>query len=155
MSDRIDFSSFRDSVPMITISLSGRNVNIRVFFNMNCRTEMFEHHEQGDDYRTAFSKAVFLMFQNTESNDGDGLTEADFLSATDDSLLLVLNAILKQDDKLKNEYDKASGSSSYEQFFTANEAILNGRPFKIVRKNIRNFRITEQVTFNITWQCFE
>ena len=124
MSDRIDFSSFRDSAPMITISLSGRNVNIRVFFSMNCCTEMFEHHEQGDDFRTAFAKAVFLMFQNTESNDDDGLTEADFLSAPDDSLLLVLNAILEQDDKLKNEYDKATGSSAYEKFFTANESIL-------------------------------
>lgn len=124
MSDRIDFSSFRDNAPMITISLSGRNVNIRVFFSMNCCTEMFERHEQGDDFRTAFAKAVFLMFQNTGSNDGDGITEADFLSASDDSLLLVLNAILEQDDKLKNEYDKATGSSAYEQFFTANEAML-------------------------------
>ena len=124
MSDRIDFSSYRDSAPMITISLSGKNVNIRVFFSMNCCTEMFEHHEQGDDFRTAFAKAVFLMFQNTESNDDDGLTEADFLRAPDDSLLLVLNAILEQDDKLKNEYDKATGSSAYEKFFTANESIL-------------------------------
>lgn len=124
MSDRIDFSSFRDNAPIITISLSGRDANICVFFSMNCCTKMFEHHEQGDDFRTAFAKAVFLMFQNTECNDGEGLTETDFLSAPDDSLLLVLNAILEQDNKLKNEYDKATGSSAYEQFFTANESIL-------------------------------
>lgn len=124
MSDRIDFSSFRDNAPIITISLSGRDANICVFFSMNCCTKMFEHHEQGDDFRTAFAKAVFLMFQNTECNDGEGLTETDFLSASDDSLLLVLNVILEQDDKLKNEYDKATGSSAYEQFFAANESIL-------------------------------
>ena len=124
MSDRIDSSSFRDSAPMITISLSGRNVNIRVFFCVNCCAEMFEHHEHGDDFRTAFAKAVFLMFQNTEFNDSNSLTEADFLSASDDNLLLVLNVILEQDDKLKNEYDKATGSSAYEQFFTANKSIL-------------------------------
>lgn len=112
MSDRIDFSSFRDNAPIITISLSGRDANICVFFSMNCCTKMFEHHEQGDDFRTAFAKAVFLMFQNTECNDGEGLTETDFLSAPDDSLLLVLNAILEQDNKLKNEYDKATGSSA-------------------------------------------
>lgn len=124
MSDRIDFSSFRDNAPIITISLSGRDANICVFFSMNCCTKMFEHHEQGDDFRTAFAKSVFLMFQNTECNDGEGLTETDFLSASDDSLLLVLNVILEQDDKLKNEYDKATGSSAYEQFFAANESIL-------------------------------
>ena len=59
MSDRIDFSSFRDNAPIITISLSGRDANICVFFSMNCCTKMFEHHEQGDDFRTAFAKAVF------------------------------------------------------------------------------------------------
>ena len=75
-------------------------------------------------FAQAFAKAVFLMFQNTGSNDGDGITEADFLSAPDDSLLLVLHAILEQDDKLKNEYDKATGSSTYEQFFTANKSML-------------------------------
>ncbi len=124
MSDRIDLSSFRDNAPIITISLSGRDINIRVFFSMNCFTEMFEYHEQGDDFRTAFAKTAFFMFQKTKSNGDDGITEADFLSAPDDSLLLVLNAILEQDDKLKNEYDKATGSSAYEQFFTANESML-------------------------------
>lgn len=124
MNDKIDLQSFRGNTPMITISLSGRDVNIRVFFSMNCCTEMFEYHKQGNDFRTAFAKAVFLMFQNTGSNNDDGITEADFLSASDDSLVLVLNAILEQDDKLKNEYDKATGSSAYEQFFTANEAML-------------------------------
>ena len=124
MGDRIDLSSFRDNAPIITISLSGRDVDIRVFFSMNCCTEMFEYHEQGGDFRTAFAKTAFFMFQKTKSNGDDGITEADFLSAPDDSLLLVLNAILKQDDKLKNEYDKATGSSAYEQFFTANESML-------------------------------
>lgn len=58
MSDRIDFSSFRDNAPIITISLSGRDANICVFFSMNCCTKMFEHHEQGDDFRTAFEECT-------------------------------------------------------------------------------------------------
>ena len=65
MSDRIDFASFRNSTPMIVISLSGRSVNIRVFFSINCCTKMFECHEHGDDFRTAFAKSAFLMLQNT------------------------------------------------------------------------------------------
>ena len=85
---------------------------------------MFECHEHGDDFRTAFAKSAFLMLQNTEINDSDGITEADFLSASDDSLVLLLNAILENDDKLKNEYNKAAGSSAYENFFRANEAML-------------------------------
>lgn len=124
MSKRIDFSSFRDNAPTITISLSGRNANIRVFFSMICCEEMFENHERGDDFRTAFAKATFLMFQNTESNDDDGITEADFVNASDESLLFVLSAILEQDEKLEKEYDKAIGNNAYEQFFTANISML-------------------------------
>ena len=72
---------------------------------------------RGTIFARHLSKLFYSLFQNTECNDGEGLTETDFLSASDDSLLLVLNVILKQDDNLKNEYNKATGSSAYEQFF--------------------------------------
>ena len=62
MSDRIDFSPFRDNAPIITISLSGRDANICVFFSMNCCTKMFEHHEQGDDFRTDYAFAGALLY---------------------------------------------------------------------------------------------
>lgn len=50
MSDRIDFSSFRDNAPIITISLSGRDANICVFFILHEFVEKIVIHAATDPH---------------------------------------------------------------------------------------------------------
>ena len=73
MENRIDLSAFRNNAPISTVVLSTKDVHIRVFFSMNCCKKMFEHHEQGDDYRTAVVKAVFHMYEQTEPDKSNRL----------------------------------------------------------------------------------
>lgn len=124
MDDRIDLVAFRDNAPLITLCLSDKEISIRVFFSINCCKIMFECHEQGNDYRSAFAKAVFHMYQQTDKDKIADFSAIDFLNTTDDNLSLVLNSVLEQDERLKLEYDKATTSNVYERFYTANEALL-------------------------------
>lgn len=85
---------------------------------------MFEQYEQTNDYRIAFAKAVFHMYQQTAKDNRTTLSEDDFINTTDENLQTVLNQILEQDNKVKLEYNKDETENIYERFYKANEAIL-------------------------------
>ena len=56
MSNNIDFWTLRDNAPIIKIQIAEIEIQIRIFFNVNCCENMFESYQKGDDYRTAFAK---------------------------------------------------------------------------------------------------
>lgn len=85
---------------------------------------MFEQYEQTNDYRIAFAKAVFHMYQQTAKDNRITLSEDDFINTTDENLQTVLNQILGQDSKIKLEYNKDETENIYERFYKANEAVL-------------------------------
>lgn len=123
MGKETDLSAFMNDAPIIKISISKIEVQIRVFFNINCCEIVFEQYERTQNYRTAFAKAVFHMYQQTEDN-RTTLSEDDFITTTDENLQTVLNQILEQDNKVKLEYNKDEAENIYERFYKANEAIL-------------------------------
>ena len=62
MSNNIDFWTLRDNAPIIKIQIAEIEIQIRIFFNVNCCENMFESHQKGNDYRTAFAKSIFYMY---------------------------------------------------------------------------------------------
>ena len=94
MSKETDLSAFMNDAPIIKISISKIEVQIRVFFSINCCEIMFEQYEQTNDYRIAFAKAVFHMYQQTAKDNRTTLSEDDFINTTDENLQTVLNQIL-------------------------------------------------------------
>ncbi len=53
-----------------TFFFSGNQTEIDVFFSMNCLKELSDYYEQSSDYRLAFARIAFYMYQETE---GTGL----------------------------------------------------------------------------------
>jgi hypothetical protein len=124
MDEKMDLASFMDNAPIITITIAKIETKIRVFFSINCYKIMFKHHEQGDDYRSAFAAATFYMFQQTTRDNVGSISEQDFINTTGENLIIMLNAILEQDGKLKLEYDNVQTDDVYERFYKANEVVL-------------------------------
>ena len=124
MGEKRDLSAFKNNGPIISIIISEMEVRICVFYSMNCCKKMFDNHENGDDYRLAFSKVVFYMFQQTNNNNSNSISEQDFINATDDKLLIVLNAILEQDNDLRMEYNNLQADNVFEGFYQANKAVI-------------------------------
>lgn len=121
----IDISSyFNDIVPVVETAVLGKIVQIRVFFSVKCCEVMIESHEKGDDYRSAFAKAVYYMYK-TSSDCNTKRVEHDFITASDDTLTLVLNAILEQEESVKTEYMKIEEDDQYERFYNANKEIIS------------------------------
>lgn len=124
MRNETDFSSFLNNAPIIKISISKIEIQIRIFFGITCCEIMFEQYEQTNNYRTAFAKTVFYMYQQTLEDNRTALSENDFITTTDENLQTVLNQILEQDNKVKIEYNKNETENIYERFYKANEVIL-------------------------------
>lgn len=123
MNEIIDLVELKNNSPLIKIVLAETEVQIQVFFSMNCCEIFFNRHEQGDSFRTAFAKSVFHMYKQGKDSE-DVFTENDFIGIADTDLILILNEILAQDNKVKLEYEKIDCVDVYEKFFTANKAVL-------------------------------
>lgn len=122
MKEKTDLSGYLANIPIIKIKILEFEIQIRVLFSMKCCEIMFKNHNQGDDYRLAFAKAVFHMYQNTDNK--ISLTEDEFLSVKEENLKLILSKILEKDSRINFEYDKYQGEDIYERFYKANKAIL-------------------------------
>ena len=124
MSQKINLSTLINDSPIIKIVVSEIEVPIRIFFSINCCEIMFEQYKQTNDYRIAFAKAVFHMYQQTSKDTHVTLSENDFINTTDDNLLTILNQILEHSISVKSEYNKNEAENLYERFYKANEVIL-------------------------------
>ena len=122
MSNNIDFWTLRDNAPIIKIQIAEIEIQIRIFFNVNCCENMFESHQKGDDYRTAFAKSIFYMYQQG-ADINTNLTKDDFVNLPDTTLCSMLYEILEQDHKIKEEYDNIEVENSYEKFYKAHEQV--------------------------------
>ncbi|WP_124041414.1 hypothetical protein [Clostridium perfringens] len=122
MKEKADLSVHLANIPIIKIKILELEIQIRVLFSMRCCEIMFNNYNQGDNYRLAFTKAVFHMYKNTDNK--IYLTEDEFLSVTEENLKLILNKILEKDSRIKFEYDKYQEEDIYERFYKANKAIL-------------------------------
>ncbi|NLO42521.1 MAG: hypothetical protein GX109_05760 [Bacteroidales bacterium] len=72
-------------------SFSGRQAEIDVFFSMNCLKELNDYYEQSSDYRLAFARIAFYMYQETEgAGPSKTLEENDFVSASGEKLEALL-----------------------------------------------------------------
>lgn len=103
----------------------GKDVTIEAFFSMYCLKKFFELYEQNNDYRQAFSLVVFYMYSITQKEEQEcELFEYDFLSASDDELSRILDYILANDERTREEYDKIECENVYERFYKANDTLL-------------------------------
>lgn len=124
MGQNIDLSALIKDTPVTKLTVSGIEVYIKIFFSFSCCKRMFKYYEEGADYRLAFIKTIYYMYQNTTNNKSIDLTIEDFIKISDDDLLIILENILTQDIKVKTEYEKVEGESPFERFYNANKAIL-------------------------------
>ncbi|MFQ4200635.1 hypothetical protein C3B57_06300 [Clostridioides difficile] len=122
MKEKSDLSGYLANIPIIKIKILEFEIQIRVLFSMRCCEIMFNNYNQGDNYRLAFAKAVFHMYQNTDNK--ISLTEDEFLSVTEENLKLILKKILEKDSRINFEYDKYQEEDIYERFYKANKDIL-------------------------------
>lgn len=122
MGNNIDFWTLRDNAPIIKIQIAEIEIQLRIFFNVNCCENMFESHQKGDDYRTAFAKSIFYMYQQG-ADIKTTLTKNDFVNLPDTTLCSILYEILEQDHKVKEEYDNIEIESPYEKFYKAHEQV--------------------------------
>lgn len=105
--------------------ISGTVAEINVFFSMNCLERLFDNFDISKDYRSAFSKVAFFMYQKTECETLDTkLSEDDFILATDNELCVLLNYMLSNDERLKEVYDKLECENVFERFYTANDNLI-------------------------------
>ena len=122
MSNNIDFWTLRDNAPIIKIQIAEIEIQIRIFFNVNCCENMFESHQKGNDYRTAFAKSIFYMYQQG-AGINTNLTEDHFVNLPDTTLCSIIYEVLEQDHKVKEEYDNIEVENPYEKFYKAHEQV--------------------------------
>lgn len=142
MNEIIDLIELKNNSPLIKIVIAEVEVQIQVFFSMNCCEIFFNRYEQGDSFRTAFAKSVFHMYKQGKDNE-DVFTENDFIGIADTDLIFILNEILAQDNKVKLEYEKIDCVDIYEKFFYANKAILKSATVDISKSLERMSRTFE------------
>lgn len=117
-------SDTRDQAPVIRVKIASDEIAIKVFFNMNCCIAFLESHKQGDSYRSAFAKSVYIMHTDKDEEDSNGFAESGFENISDEDFSCIINSILENDISLKAEYEKTLGNSQYERFYKANEEII-------------------------------
>lgn len=106
-------------------AISGKYVDIGAFLSLNCLEKLFQAYEECGDYRQAFSQVVFYMYSKTiETTLGNELLENEFYSASDEELSKILEYLLTNDERVREEYDKIECDSIYERFYKANDNLL-------------------------------
>lgn len=123
MSESINFCKLEDIVPIIKIKIAEDEIAIRVFFSISCYEYMLKSYEKDDDYRVTFARIVFHMYQKL-GKINKKITEDDFINLPDEILYNIIDEILKQDNKFKEEYDNIDVENPYEKFYKAYEYIF-------------------------------
>lgn len=121
MSHDADLLPVKINHPVIKILLSRTEIQLHICFSNSCCETMFAQYEQGMDYRSAFTIAVFRMYKQTTEKNRNTLTEKDFIKLEDKTLHTIIAEILKQDNKLQSEFNKVQVEDIYEKFYKANE----------------------------------
>lgn len=112
---------FMRKAPLIEIKISDTKIGIEVFFSVSDCDFICDLHKKGLDDRTSFAMLVFKMYKRTKQ-ENDSLAEQDFINASDDNLLLVMNKILEQDDDMRSSFEEHSTENLYERFYEVNIA---------------------------------
>jgi len=117
-----------------TFYFSGKSAVIDVFFSMNCLKELSDYYEQSGDYRLAFSKIAFYMYQETEDVESEIiLEESDFIAASDEELEALLGNILETDERLKDVYEQTQADNVFERFYKANDNLVKSAISPVVK----------------------
>ena len=112
-----------------TFFFSGNQTEIDVFFSMSCLKELSDYYEQSSDYRLAFARIAFYMYQKTGGTGvGKPLEESDFVSASDEELEALLISILQTDERLNKEYERTQAVNPFERFYKANDNLVKSAP---------------------------
>ncbi len=134
MSESINDMSMKKPRVLKTFFFSGNQTEIDVFFSMNCLKELSDYYEQSSDYRLAFARIAFYMYQETE---GAGLEESleenDFVSASDEELEELLISILQTDEGLNKEYERTQAVNPFESFYKANDNFVKSAVSPVVK----------------------
>lgn len=140
MTYELDLSTTTNDAPIIKIKISDTEISFRVFFSTDCWKVMWDRHQQGDDFRTAFAKSVFQMYQQTPEKNIDIWKEGDFVDASDEALSSVLTEILKQDNQIRSIYDNIPAKDIYKRFYKANETIIRNMwgTFDLFERTLKN-----------------
>lgn len=139
-----NLTDLKNNAPLLKVSLDKTEVQIRVFFSMSCCEIFFNRHDHGDSFRTAFSKSVFHMYKQAKDS-AVAFVENDFIRIADEDLIIIINEILSQDNKIKLEYEKSDCADVYEKFFIANKSILKNATAGIAKSLERMSRTFELI----------
>lgn len=122
---------FLEEAPVLKFIISGKKAYIKITFSMKCLEIMFEEFEKSANYRCAFIKTVYHMYQETDNDQYNSLTIDDFNKESDEVIVHIIERILEQDNKLKEIYNKVEAGTPYERFYNANKML-----YKEATKNI-------------------
>jgi hypothetical protein len=112
----------------INTTINGKPCTINVFFSLYRLERFLKLFDQQKGYRAAFSEISYEMFIKTKVNDtqSEGLLSLDdFLAATDDELIQILDAILVEDSAVKAEYDELKETDPFKRFYIAHKNIMD------------------------------
>lgn len=124
MEQKINRSIFIDEAPVLKFTISGREAYIKNVFTIESWKIMSEEYEQSGDYRYAFVKAVYYMYQRTDKDKKHDLTVDDFKEVSDELLVSIIENILDQDERIKADYDKVKEGSPFERFYIGSKMFM-------------------------------
>ena len=107
----------KDVLP-ITLYISNMSINLKPLFNLGA-VKVYENSLKNDDYRTAFAKMVYFMYEKTDSDNPPPLSEDDFIHTSDENLEKVMNGILLDNKELNDYFNREMCDSPYEKFASA------------------------------------
>jgi hypothetical protein len=113
---------------IIKVTINGKPCTINAFFSMNRLEQFFKLIDQQKGYRAAFAEISYDMFIKTKKPDTqseDILRLSDFIAATDDELMQIINAIFDEDSTVKAEYDNLEAVDPFERFYLAHKNVMD------------------------------
>jgi|GEM_PF-6330137 len=121
------------------MKISGITCEINVFFNCDRFNKYFNFYEESNNFRNAFARVAYLMYSNKNfeiESTSNPLCEQEFINASDEELVAIINIIVKTDNDLKHEYYDIERLDPFEKFYIANRNIRN-RNIKTTEKFIK------------------
>lgn len=133
------FIRINKSKHIIKCEVSGKEVDIDVFFSIKCLEMLSDYYKKNNTYKESFAKVSFYMYSITDMpNFERTISLEDFLKAKEDELQKIISSILSQDESLSKEYNNLEYEDVFERFYIANENILKN-VMKLIVKPLKQF----------------
>ena len=121
---------------IVKTSIKGKFYAINIFFSMKTENTYFNIFSKTHSHRLSFAKIAYYLYLKTEQTiSDDELYEDDFINASDEELTIIIHAILDDDVRLKEEYDKIQESDIFIGFYIARKNVFDDEVAQLQKKN--------------------